>query len=154
MYGATLLLLRALPENGALHLLRTFCLLFLGIGKNETLRKEAHDSYIEGFMALYERGVENIFSLIDDFNSILYRVKRDNFKDIIENGKDEILLLIHGKWFDGFRGGYGGGIDTDDDNPPEEDSNDDNNNDNPPKEDSNDDNKNDNPPEEPNDGHK
>ena len=55
LYGATLLCLRAHPDNASLLLLLTYCIAFLGAGSNETLKNNALNGYIDGFMALYER---------------------------------------------------------------------------------------------------
>ena len=52
LYGATLLCLRAHPDNAALLLLLTYCIALLGAGSNETLKKNALNGYIDGFITI------------------------------------------------------------------------------------------------------
>ena len=99
LYGATLLCLRAHPDNAALQLLLTYCISVLGAGNNETLKTNAYNSYIEGFMALYNNANSKVWEYIDIFNEHLSSKVRDNddfIRDkLIENGKKLITLLIH-----------------------------------------------------------
>lgn len=99
LYGATLLCLRAHPDNAALQLLLAYCITVLGVGNNETLKSNAYNNYIEGFMALYQNANSEVWEYIDQFNNHLASKVRynDNFiKDkLIENGKKAITLLIY-----------------------------------------------------------
>lgn len=99
LYGATLLCLRAHPDNAALQLLLAYCITVLGAGNNETLKSNAYNNYIEGFMTLYQNANSEVWEYIDQFNNHLASKVRynDNFiKDkLIENGKKAITLLIY-----------------------------------------------------------
>lgn len=68
LYGATLLCLRAHPDNAALLLLLTYCINFLGAGTNETLRRNALNGYIEGFLQLNNKVGDKVWDCIDSFN--------------------------------------------------------------------------------------
>ena len=112
LYGATLLVLRAHPDNSALNLLRTYCIVFLGIGKNETLQQDALSSYVDGFVYLMKNHSDlDIDPIIDEFNSMLMKIARgDEFviEEIINKGKDIILLNKHCNWLDEFSSNYCG----------------------------------------------
>ena len=99
LYGATLLCLRAHPDNAALQLLLTYCITVLGAGNNETLKSNAYNNYIEGFMSLYQNTNSEVWEHIDQFNSHLAsKVREDDdfIRDkLIENGKKMITLFIH-----------------------------------------------------------
>ena len=99
LYGATLLCLRAHPDNAALQLLLTYCITVLGAGNNETLKSNAYNNYIEGFMSLSQNTDSEVWDYIDQFNSYLASKVRDDddfIRDkLIENGKKMITLFIH-----------------------------------------------------------
>lgn len=99
LYGATFLCLRAHPDNAALQLLLTYCITVLGAGTNETLKANAYRNYIEGFMALYNDGKEDVWSCIEQFNGYLKAKIRedDDFikETLIDQGKEQIMFLIH-----------------------------------------------------------
>ena len=99
LYGATLLCLRAHPDNAALQLLLTYCITVLGAGNNETLKSNAYNNYIEGFMSLSQNTDSEVWDYIDQFNSHLASKVRDDddfIRDkLIENGKKMITLFIH-----------------------------------------------------------
>ena len=99
LYGATLLCLRAHPDNAALQLLLTYCITVLGAGNNETLKSNAYNNYIEGFMTLYKNGHKEVWTYIDQFNEYLASKLRDDddfIRDkLIENGKKTVTLFIH-----------------------------------------------------------
>ena len=101
LYGATLLCLRAHPDNAALQLLLTYCITVLGAGNNETLKSNAYNNYIEGFMSLSQNTGSEVWDYIDQFNSHLASKVRDDddyIRDkLIENGKKMITLFIHEK---------------------------------------------------------
>ncbi len=101
LYGATLLCLRAHPDNASLLLLLTYCIAFLGAGSNETLKSNAWNSYINGFMSLYEREKSKIWKYVDRFNELLaLKAKEAYIKDnLIQNGKEALLLFIHEEKF-------------------------------------------------------
>ena len=99
LYGATLLCLRAHPDNAALQLLLTYCITVLGAGNNESLKSNAYNNYIEGFMSLSQNTGSEVWDYIDQFNSHLASKVRDDddyIRDkLIENGKKMITLFIH-----------------------------------------------------------
>ena len=99
LYGATLLCLRAHPDNAALQLLLVYCITVLGAGNNETLKSNAYNNYIEGFMTLYHNANSEVWEYIDKFNTHLASKVRDDddfIKDkLIENGKKTITLFIY-----------------------------------------------------------
>ena len=101
LYGATLLCLRAHPENAALNLLRAYCIVVLGAGSNDTLRKAAYDSYLDGFLSMYEYSGGAVWDYVDTYNGFLKekvnRKDKELRKSIIEQGKETLSLLIHGK---------------------------------------------------------
>jgi ATP-dependent DNA helicase RecQ len=110
LYGATLLCLRAHPENAALKLLLTYCIVFLGPGNNETLKANAINGYVEGFMSMYEKYKNDIWERIATYNSYLSNQigEKDEFfrKQLIDNGMEVVQLLIHEKSFDAFTSNY------------------------------------------------
>ena len=101
LYGATLLCLRAQPDNAALQLLLTYCITVLGAGHNETLKANAYSNYIEGFMTLHEKMGSEVFAIIDQYNDyLLAKVRKEDVyirENIIEKGRKTITLLIHEK---------------------------------------------------------
>lgn len=108
LYGATLLCLRAHPDNASLLLLLTYCIAFLGAGSNDTLKSNALNGYIDGFMSLYEREKSEIWKHVDRFNDLLaLKAKEDFIKvDLIKNGKEALMLFIHEKKFNYFTEKY------------------------------------------------
>lgn len=108
LYGATLLCLRAHPDNASLLLLLTYCIAFLGAGNNETLKSNALNGYVDGFMSLYEREKRKIWKYVDQFNDILVHKAKEKFvkENIIKNGKEVLILFIHEKKFNDFAGKY------------------------------------------------
>ena len=99
LYGATLLCLRAHPDNAALQLLLSFCITFLGAGTNETLKSNAFNGYVDGFLSLYQRDSSEVWDYIDRFNQYLNaKVRQDDEfiqENLIRKGKDTVTLLIH-----------------------------------------------------------
>ena len=99
LYGATLLCLRAHPDNAALQLLLTYCITVLGAGNNETLKMNAYNNYIEGFRTMHKNVGAKVFEYIDRFNAYLSsKVRKDDVfikKNLVENGKNTITLIIH-----------------------------------------------------------
>lgn len=103
LYGATLLCLRAHPDNAALLLLLTYCISFLGSGTNERLKSDAFNGYVEGFMRYYENDVSDFWHIVDEFNDYIRPKCHDDFifENIIEHGKESIMLFIHEEKFNG-----------------------------------------------------
>ncbi len=97
LYGATLLCLRAHPENAALQLLLTYCITFLGAGTNETLKTNAYNNYIEGFLSLYSSIGNDMWSCFDYFNEHLQAKVHDDYirEEILNKGKKTIIFLIY-----------------------------------------------------------
>lgn len=110
LYGATLLCLRAHTDNAALQLLLTYCISFLGAGANESLRKSALDSYVDGFMSLYEKDGTKIWENVDRFNELIALKAKENFikEHIVKRGKESLMLLIHEKRFNDIAKRYTG----------------------------------------------
>lgn len=97
LYGATLLCLRAHPENAALQLLLTYCITFLGAGTNETLKTNAYNNYIGGFLSLYSSMGSDMWFCLDRFNEHLRAKVHDDYirEEILNKGKETIMLLVH-----------------------------------------------------------
>lgn len=97
LYGATLLCLRAHPENAALQLLLTYCITFLGAGTNETLKTNAYNNYVEGFISLYSSMGSDMWECLDRFNEHLRAKVHDDYirEEILNKGKETIMFLIH-----------------------------------------------------------
>lgn len=96
--GATLLCLRAHPDNAALMLLETFTIVRLGAGQNEQLKTDARNSYINGFMQLYERHNEGLWEAFDQYNDLLRRGNGgESFvtETILGEARNKIMLLVH-----------------------------------------------------------
>lgn len=108
LYGATLLCLRAHPDNASLLLLLTYCIAFLGAGSNDALKSNALNGYVDGFMSLYEREKSKIWKYVDRFNDILSLKTTEDFikENLIKNGKEALMLFIHEKNFNDFTGKY------------------------------------------------
>lgn len=108
LYGATLLCLRAHPDNASLLLLLTYCIAFLRAGSNDTLKSNALNGYVDGFMSLYEREKSKIWKYVDRFNDILALKTKEEFikEDLIKNGKEALMLFIHEDKFNHFTGKY------------------------------------------------
>lgn len=122
LYGATLLCLRAHPDNASLLLLLTYCIAFLGAGSNDTLKSNALNGYVDGFMSLYEREKSKIWKYVDRFNDILALKTKEDFikEDLIKNGKEALMLFIHEKNFNDFTEKY---VNPDNDNDSNKDDN-------------------------------
>lgn len=97
LYGATLICLRAYPENAALQLLLVYCATFLGVGNNEILKTTIYNNYIEGFMSLYDKEGDNMWGILDKFNTYLTSKVHDDYiqEEILDKGKEAVLLFIH-----------------------------------------------------------
>lgn len=103
-----MLCLRAHPDNAALLLLLTYCIALLGAGSNETLKKNALNGYIDGFISLYEKERNRIWPHVEQFNDILsIKAKEQFIKDkLVDNGKQTLVFLIHEKKFNYFTEKY------------------------------------------------
>lgn len=99
LYGATLLNLRAHPDNAALQLLLAYCIAFQGPGANETLKANAYNGYVDGFISLYEKIGHSIWPLVEEFNNHLKTKAHPDYdvKALIKDGQDALMLYIHGK---------------------------------------------------------
>ena len=102
LYGATLLCLRAHPDNAALQLLLTFCIAFLGGSEeNEALKTDAWKGFSEGFMSLYHSKGSSVLEQVDVYIDHLTKKVQSHPEDvfikdnIVNNGKDAIMLFIH-----------------------------------------------------------
>jgi ATP-dependent DNA helicase RecQ len=76
----------------------------LGTGTNETLKSNAFNGYIDGFMALYDKDNEEVWKYMAHLNECLAaKVHQDDTyikENIIEKGEDAVMLFIHGKKLD------------------------------------------------------
>lgn len=101
LYGATLLCLRAHTDNAALLLLLTYCIAFLGAGTNETLKADAQNGYIEGFMSLYKKNGSRIWDYMERFNRLLSRKAKEDFikESLVERGKETVMFFVHEEQF-------------------------------------------------------
>ena len=102
LYGATLICLRAHTENAALQLLLCYCLFLLGIGLNDSLRREAINGYLGGFMRLYElTGSDDLWQQVDQFDTwVLHKAKETQAcKRIITQARETLRFLIHEEKF-------------------------------------------------------
>ena len=108
LYGATLLCLRAHPDNAALQLLQTYCITFLGAGSNETLKANACGNFIEAFMSMYKKEGSKVWEYIDRFNGYLADKVQDEFikENVINNGKKAITLFIQDEIIDNLTDNY------------------------------------------------
>lgn len=108
LYGATLMCLRAHPDNAALKLLRSYCISFLGVGGNKNLREEAQKSYVEGFLGLYENGMPDFWASVNQFNEILGNKMTEDFlkEDLLVKGVEVITLIIHERVFSRIKDRY------------------------------------------------
>lgn len=108
LYGATLLCLRAHTDNAALQLLLTYCIAFLGAGTNETLKTDALNGYVDGFMTLYEKEGDKIWKFIEKFNELLALKAREDFikENLVKNGKETIMLFVHESKFNNIANKY------------------------------------------------
>ncbi len=102
LYGATLLCLRAHPDNAALLLLHTYCISFLGVGSNENLKNDAFNHYVEGFMTIYQKNEDDVWNYIHIFNKHLKKKAKE--KDYVNNhiiseGIRHIMMYIHEEKF-------------------------------------------------------
>lgn len=110
LYGATLLCLRTFPQNSALNLLRTFCIVFLGVGGNDNLKREACQGYIDGFAAMPGIGVtfSDVIKAVDSFNALLSNCARDEFVNtaILTDADSKVRMLILRDCFSNFSDKY------------------------------------------------
>lgn len=106
LYGATLLCLRAHPDNSALQLLLTYCITVLGSGGNKSLIESAYNNYIEGFMYMYHHHNvgSKLWEYVDYFNKILASkiTDKDTYinEKIILEGKRALALLVYEEKFE------------------------------------------------------
>lgn len=110
LYGATLLCLRAHPENSALQLLLTYCITFLGTGENETLKTDALNSFYEGFMNMYKKDSSTVWDKIETFiNRLSEKVHPEDMfirDKIIRDGAQSIMLFVHEEQLNQIRNKY------------------------------------------------
>lgn len=102
LYGATLLNLRAYNDNAALQLLLSYCIAFQGPGSNETLKANAFNGYVDGFISMYDKIGHDVWNMVSEFNSYLKAKAHPDYDvdGLIKNGGEALLLYIHGKELD------------------------------------------------------
>lgn len=110
LYGATLLCLRAHPENAALQLLLTYCIAFLGTGLNETMKTDAVNSFYDGFMNMHKKVGSAVWGYIDTYiNRLKDKVHTEDvyiIDNIIKNGPQAISLFVHEAQFNKLKETY------------------------------------------------
>jgi hypothetical protein len=89
-------------------LLLSYCINFLGTGKNKTLREDATKGYIEGFMSLYKTDGNRVWEYIDKFNELLSLKSKEQYmeENLIKKGKETIMLLVHEEKFNNITRNY------------------------------------------------
>lgn len=107
LQGAVRLIRRALTEaNPTLSLLNVYCLLFLGVGNNENLKKELKDSYIDGYREFYNQTLdkEHFYYKISDFKRSLLKRNIGKKTDIkmLEYWDSMIEIVYHSNWMSNF----------------------------------------------------
>jgi len=80
----------------------------LGAGNNETLKANALNGYIEGFITLYKRDGSLIWKYVDQFNDTLALKAKDQYiKDkLADNGKKTLVFFIHEMKYNDFAEKY------------------------------------------------
>ena len=80
----------------------------MGAGTNDTLKTDALNGYVDGFMSLYEKEGGKIWECIDKFNECLALKAREDFikKNLIKNGKDTVMLFVHENKFNNIANKY------------------------------------------------
>lgn len=108
LYGATLLSLRAHPDNAALLLLLSYCINMLGDNDNDALKQDFERGYMDGFMALYSSGRDNIWESVNEFNAVLLAKAKnpDYAKSMIDKNMETLMVLIHEDQFNHFTEKY------------------------------------------------
>lgn len=109
LYGAVLINLRDHTDNFSLHLLRAYCLAFLGTGENEVLLNDFKTSLLnEGFkqmINIYE--TETIFAFFDKYIRIIKEICHDEWiNDYLKEVRSKLSLIIYGSWFIDFAEEY------------------------------------------------
>jgi hypothetical protein len=99
LYGATLLNLRAYPDNSALQILLAYCIAFQGPGSNETLKTNAFNGYVDGFISLYDKKGLQVWDLVSEYNTYLKAKAHPEYDvdALIKDGIESLMLYIHGK---------------------------------------------------------
>ena len=108
LYGATLLNLRAHPDNAALQLLLAYCIAFQGPGTNKTLKANAYNGYVDGFISMYEKYGQSVWTFVEEFNMLLKAKANPDYdvNALIKDGQDALMLYIHGQELDTIVGKY------------------------------------------------
>lgn len=95
LQGAVRILRRSLTDdNPTLSLLNSFCIFYLGTNKNENLKREVVNSYIEGLLGFAQR-LENLFDfweLFDNYNEIIALLDNDKELSVL---KQQVTLMVH-----------------------------------------------------------
>ena len=114
LQGAVRLIRRSLiTPNPTIDLLNVFCLLFLGVGDNENLKKELKDSYVSAYLTLYKDYSTNktdFYKLIEEYKKQLnvnnrhVALKKD--LQAIDDWEMEAELVVHSEWLHSFRNKY------------------------------------------------
>ncbi|MBQ0090763.1 MAG: DEAD/DEAH box helicase [Prevotellaceae bacterium] len=108
LYGATLLSLRAHPDNAALLLLLSYCINMLGDNDNDALKQDFERGYMDGIMALYSSGWDNIWDSVNEFNAILLAKAKNvvHAQSMIDKNMEALMILIHEDQFNNFTEKY------------------------------------------------
>ena len=99
----------------------------MGTGTNETLKTNAFNGYVDGFVSMCEKGDGEVWTNIDHLNQCLgQKVHNDDtfiIENIIEHGKESIMLIVHGNKLNDISQNY---LDNSEDFPNDSDNNPDN----------------------------
>lgn len=113
LQGAVRLIRRSLiSPNPTIDLLNVFCLLFLGVGDNEILKKELKDGYISAYLTLYKDYTNKtvFYKIIEEYKKKLNANNRHVAlkKDLqdIDSWEIEAELVIHSEWLHNFKNKY------------------------------------------------
>lgn len=113
LQGAVRLIRRSLSSpNPTIDLLNVFCLLFLGVGDNEILKKELKNSYIAAYLTLYKDYTNKtvFYQIIEEYKRQLNANNRHVAlkKDLqdMDSWEIEAELVIHSEWLHNFKNKY------------------------------------------------
>ena len=111
LQGAIRLIRRAVTEpNPTLDLLNVYCLLFLGIEKNDTARNEMEESYTEGYMEFYKQTQDKrvFYEAMTKYRQGIEQRKITTNTNIayLENLEIQCEIFLHTEWLNQFANQY------------------------------------------------
>ena len=111
LQGAIRLIRRAVTEpNPTLDLLNVYCLLFLGVEKNDTAKKEMEESYTEGYFEFYKRTNDKslFYKKMTKFKQSILQRKIAGKKEVgrLDGWGVECEICLHSDWLGEFAKRY------------------------------------------------